>query len=545
MMNFKLLIAGFVLFLAACTGQKTEVEISVVPKPAQLEQRDEVFKLKANTTISLSSTGENEKEIASFLKTQIKNSTDWDLEVITDAHPKRNTIQFVYCDENEMKADEAYKLTVEKKKVVIKANKPAGFFYAVQTLLQLMPTEFYQKDHFSQSDFIPVSGAEIVDYPRFGWRGYMLDASRHFQSVEFVKKMLDMMAMYKMNVFHWHLVDGHGWRLQIKKYPELTEIGAWRNQPGYDQGMYGGFYTQEQIKEVVEYARQRQITIVPEIEMPGHSVEVNAVFPQFSCTGKHAEVAWFYGFPPTEQKFPDCGPDALCAGNEDVYQFLENVLTEVLELFPSEFIHIGGDECNKTDWKACAKCQKKIKDEGLKDEHELQSYFIRRMEKFLNEKGRKLIGWDEILEGGLAPNAAVMSWRGEKGGITSAKAGHDVVMSPEQFLYLDHAQSEHPSHPKSWGNDISSLKEMYEYNPVPASLSAEEAKHIIGAQGNMWTIYANTEELVEIMSFPRILAISEATWTPLKQKSWDSFSERMGTHFTKFDYLGINYYREK
>jgi len=357
---------------------------------------------------------------------------------------------------------------------------------------------------------------------------------------EYVKKYIDYIAMHKMNTFHWHLTEDQGWRIEIKKYPKLTEIGAWRKETlighyrdkphKYDGKVHGGFYTQEDVKEIVEYAKSRYVTVVPEIEMPGHSVASLASYPELSCTGGPFEVRTIWG----------SSEDVYCAGNEETFHFLEDVLSEVIALFPSEYIHIGGDECSKGRWEKCPKCQARIKAEKLKDENELQSYFIKRIEKFLNANNRKLIGWDEILEGGLAPDATVMSWRGMVGGIEASRQGHDVVMSPTSHCYFDYYQGNPDLEPLAIGGYLP-LKKVYSFEPTPDDLTTEEAKHILGAQANLWTEYIQTQEHAEYMVFPRISAIAEVVWTPKELRNWDNFIMRMEKQFRRYDILMVNY----
>jgi hexosaminidase len=380
---------------------------------------------------------------------------------------------------------------------------------------------------YYQCPEIKLDNLMMDDIPKFQWRGMHLDVSRHFFSKEFIKKYIDYLAMYKMNTFHWHLTDDQGWRIEIKKYPKLTEVGAWRNgsmtghytDQTFDDIRYGGFYTQEEIKEIVAYAKERYITVVPEIEMPGHALAALASYPEFSCTGGPFEVGKSWGV----------FDDVFCPKDE-TFTFLENILAEVIALFPSEYIHIGGDECPKVRWKSCPKCQKRIKDEKLKDEHELQSYFIQRIEKFVNSKGRKIIGWDEILEGGLAPNAAVMSWRGTEGGIAAAKEKHFVVMSPGSHCYFDHYQGEPKNEPIAFGG-YTNVEKVYSFNPIPKELSEEESKYILGAQANVWTEYINTPEHVEYMVFPRIAALSEVLWGTSNPNEYKVFETRLISAF--------------
>lgn len=426
--------------------------------------------------------------------------------------------------------DDAYYLKITCTEIIIKAKSSQGLFYGIQSLLQLFPVT-------SSAKSISLQGIVIHDKPKFSWRGMHLDVSRHFFSKEFVKKYIDYLALYKMNVFHWHLTDDQGWRIQIKKYPKLTEVGAWRNgsmvghysEQKFDTIHYGGFYTQEDIKEVVAYAQKRHIAVVPEIEMPGHAVAAIASYPFLSCTGKSI---------PVEKKW-GVFEDVFCP-KEETFQFLEDVLTEVMPLFPSEYIHIGGDECPKTNWKKCEHCQALIQKEGLKDEHELQSYFIRRIEKFINAHGKKIIGWDEILEGGLAPNAAVMSWRGTEGGIAAAKLKHAVVMTPGSHCYFDHYQADPQYEPVAIGG-YTPLEKVYAFNPVPKELNDEEKKYILGAQANVWSEYITSDSHVEYMVFPRICALSEVLWGTSNSQDFKDFRTRLFAHFALLDAKKINY----
>ncbi len=422
--------------------------------------------------------------------------------------------------------EEAYSLVVNKSGVNISAQSETGLFYGIQTLLQLVE---------SNSNSLPL--VEITDQPRFGYRGLMLDCSRHFLSLDFLKKQIDMMAYLKLNHFHWHLTDGPGWRLQINKYPELTQIGAWRMESTWKEwwnngrkyvaegtpGAYGGYYTQDEARELVKYAADRHITVIPEIEMPGHSEEVLAIYPHLSCTGK----------PYTSSEF--------CIGNEETFEFLQNVLTEVMDIFPSKIIHVGGDEASREHWEKCPKCQKRIKEEGLKDEAELQSYLIKRIETFLNENGRQLLGWDEILDGGLAPNATVMSWRGEDGGIAAARSGHDAIMTPGSHCYFDSYQGLPDKQPEAIGGFLT-LEKVYSFNPIPEELTEEEAKHILGPQANLWAEYITNENHMEYMIYPRLLALAEVAWTDLKNKSWDEFNARANQAIPMLQNKGYNTY---
>lgn len=431
---------------------------------------------------------------------------------------------------------EWYTLVVRRDGIMVTAPTEEGLYRGSRTLVQLL-----EQGH--EAGTLPC--LTITDWPRFPWRGMHLDVSRHFFPVEFVKKYIDLLARYKMNTFHWHLTEDQGWRIEIKKYPKLTEVGAWRkgSQIGpyaaqtFDTLRYGGFYTQEQIREVVAYAAERHITIVPEIEMPGHAMAALASYPHLGCTGGPYEVQRGWGV----------FDEVFCAGNDSVFTFLEDVLTEVMDLFPGEYIHIGGDECPKTRWRECAKCQTRMQVEGLNDEHELQSYFIQRIEKFVNlptgqagAKGRKIIGWDEILEGGLAPNAAVMSWRGTEGGIAAAKAGHYAVMSPGSHCYFDHYQGDPANEPVAIGG-YTTVQKVYSYEPIPEALTKAEAQYILGAQGNVWTEYILTPEHVEYMAVPRMLALAEVLWAPKEKRNEADFMRRLEAEFAHLDMLAVRF----
>jgi len=438
-----------------------------------------------------------------------------------------------------------YTLKVDPNSIVIRGDTHVGVFYGIQTLIQLLPLKPYVMlptgpavRTFDNTGY-KIPAVSIEDYPRFAYRGLMLDVGRHFFPVEFVKKYIDYIALHKMNYFHWHLTEDQGWRIEIKKYPRLTEVGAWRNGTiighhpgtGNDSTPHGGFYTQEQIKEVVKYAADRYITILPEIELPGHSSAALTAYPYLGCTGGPYHVQQTWGV----------FRDVYCAGNDSVFQFLQDVLDEVLPLFPGKYIHIGGDECPKDSWKACPKCQRRIKENGLKNEEGLQSYFVQRIEKYINSKGKQVIGWDEILEGGLAPNASVMSWRGEQGGIDAAKQNHDVVMTPGEYVYFDHAQLQNDDSLTIGG--YLPVNKVYQYEPVPKGLTPEEAKHIKGAQANLWTEYITNPRKIEYMIFPRLSALSEVLWSPKEARSWPDFERRLQTQYIRYQLWHANYYR--
>ena len=434
---------------------------------------------------------------------------------------------------------EGYRLTVRPDAVRIQAADAAALFYAFQSTRQLLPPEVEREGIRPDVDW-SLPAVEVLDYPRFSYRGLMLDVSRHFFEVRFVKRFIDLMARYKFNRFHWHLTDDQGWRIAIDAYPRLTEVGAWRREtavgnnrdPYVGDGVpHGGFYTQDQIREVLDYAAERFVTVIPEIEMPGHSTAALAAYPEFGCRPGPYEVPTSWGI-----KKDIYSPSAATFG------FLEDVLTEVMQLFPSEYIHIGADEVPKDQWKASSLAQDVIAREGLADEDELQSWFIRRMESFLNANGRRLIGWDEILEGGLAPNATVMSWRDMRGGVEAARQGHDVIMTPKDYVYLDYYQGDPATEPLAGrvGYTIP-LDTVYGFEPIPDELTEREARHVLGAQGNVWTEFIGSPEHVEYMTYPRALALSEVVWSPKARRSIDGFYRRLNANIEHLDALGVKY----
>ena len=434
--------------------------------------------------------------------------------------------------------NESYKLTIDSSGIIITARTNAGVFYALQTLRQIMRMDA-MPDAKNTIRKWEVPALQMTDFPVFPYRGLHLDVCRHFMPIDFVKKYIDLLAYYKMNTFHWHLTDDQGWRIEIKQYPKLQEIAAWRDETlvghyketpdQYDGTRHGGYYTQEEIKEVVAFAAHRGVTIIPEIEMPGHALAALSAYPELACTPGPFKAATTWGV----------FDDVFCP-TETTFTFLENVLDEVMALFPSHYIHIGGDECPKKSWKESAFCQQLMKEKGLTDENQLQSYFTQRIEKYLNSKGRSIIGWDEILEGGLAPNATVMSWRGVAGGIEAAKAGHDVIMTPGTHCYLDHYQADPALEPLAIGG-LTTLEKVYSFNPVPEKLTTEEAKHILGAQGNLWTEYIDSPEKAEYMAFPRAIALAEVLWTPASKRSWNEFAQRLDSHLDRLDGMHVHY----
>lgn len=441
--------------------------------------------------------------------------------VQTGSRQPENSILFSLQSQGELMHPEGYMLRVAPRNVLIRASAAAGFFYGAMTLRQLFPPRFESAAMRESARRDTVRGwdlpcAMVQDAPRFRWRGLLLDCCRHFMDVDFVKRTIDLIAQLKMNRLHWHLTEDQGWRIEIRGYPALTEIGAWRTEK--DGSRYGGFYTQEQIRDVVAYAAARHVTVVPEIEMPGHSLAALAAHPELSCTGGPFEVANDWGV----------FKDIYCAGNDRTFEFLENVLTEVIELFPSEYIHIGGDEAPKFRWERCERCQARMAAEGLADEHALQSWFIARIERFLNERGRKLIGWDEILEGGLAANATVQSWRGLEGAVAAARSGHDAIVSPTSHAYFDYPLSS------------IDLRKVYSFEPVPEELNPAEAIHIIGGECNMWTEHA-PQHLVESRLYPRILAMAEVLWSPARARDPETFHRRVEEYYPRLDSLGVTY----
>jgi hexosaminidase len=490
--------------------------------------------------------GSGLEKIAALLNDHIKQQTGYLLKN-TSKYSSPNSIVLNY-ERLDNALEGAYNFTADNKGIYIAGDNAAGVLNGVQTLIQLLQKTSANK----QSPSLTIPQLSIHDYPRFAYRGMHLDVARHFMPVSTVKKYIDYLAMYKFNTFHWHLTDDQGWRIEIKKYPKLTEVGGWRNgtivghYPGTanDSIVHGGFYTQEQIKEVLQYAADRYITVVPEIEMPGHASAAIAAYPQLSCfpdedTKHKADCPWA-GTSNGKQVQQTWGvfEDVFCP-SAYTFNFLQDVLDEVIALFPSEYIHIGGDECPKESWKRSEFCQQLMKKNNLKDEHALQSYFIQRIERYINSKGRKIIGWDEILEGGLAPNATVMSWRGEEGGIEAARQNHDVVMTPGNYCYFDQAQTANEDSVTIGG--YLPLEQVYKYDPIPAALNTEQAKHILGAQANVWTEYIGNVSKLEYSIFPRMAAMAEVLWTPKAKKSWKDFERRLPLIMQSFKNRQINY----
>ncbi len=519
------------IVIASVLMQGTEIKAAdVIPRPMKAEAGEGTFNLTPETIIVVT---EGTRGIGEYMAGLLAPATGFKLEV-KEISQTRGQVSCIYLLDISSKGRlgvEGYDLKVLSNSIFINAASPAGVFYGCQTLRQLLPRAIEGKEKVQDVAW-SIPQVEIEDKPRYVWRGMHLDVSRHFFSKEFVKKYIDLIACHKFNILHMHLTDDQGWRIEIKKHPKLTEIGGWRVSE--DGKKYGGFYSQKDIAEIVEYAAGRFVTVVPEVEMPGHSVAALAGYPELSCTGGPFKVETKWGI----------HKDVYCAGNDATFELMQDVLGEVTDLFAGEYIHIGGDECPKDRWKACPKCQARIKSEGLKDEHELQSYFIKRISKFLTAKNKKLVGWDEILEGGLAENAVVMSWRGTEGGIAAARASHDVVMSPSSHCYFDMKQSDSNDAPgATWAKPIL-LEKVYSYEPTPSEITTEQTRHILGAQGNVWTEHIPTEKDVEYMAVPRMCALAEVVWSPKELRDWADFKNRLKLHCERLDKLGVNYYRD-
>ncbi len=509
--------------------------IHVVPVPMQVTEGNGEFTIRQGTRILFDETKAT-TDIVGLFSEKIRLSTGLILATgsYNPASKNENTVIFTTLGADETLGKEGYTIDVLPSGVFIRAKSPNGMFYGLQTLFQLFPPDIEKAGSGLKTMSIPI--VNIKDQPRFGYRGLHLDVGRHMYPIEFIRKYIDLMAMYKFNTFHWHLTEDQGWRIEIKKYPGLTSIGSIRKgtQIGKtdqsDTIPYGGFYTQAEAREIVAYAATKYITVIPEIEMPGHCVAALTAYPWLSCTGGPFEVRTRWGV----------SDDILCAGNDSVFTFMQDVLTEIIDIFPSTYIHIGGDEAPKVRWKECPKCQARINSEGLKDEAELQSYFIKRIEKFLASKNRRLIGWDEILEGGLAPEATVMAWRGVQAGIDASRQGHDVIMTPVDYCYFDYYQGDPLNEGEQSGSKLT-LRTVYSYNPIPPVLTPDEAKHIIGVQGNVWTEFVKTPETVEIKAFPRALALAEVAWSQQNRRNWDDFLDRLDFQFAQLDNMGVKY----
>lgn len=539
MKTFLSILSAATLFIGsmACTQQNetTTNALAFIPQPKEMQVLSDQFQLTRRAGITIETPNPELERIAHYFNSKIAPATGFELRL-----KQRGNIRFKLTDDTSLGA-EGYHLLVKHSGVTITAHQPAGIFYGVQTLLQMFPPEIRGKEE-QKNKVWKIACVDITDKPQFAWRGMMLDVSRHWFTKEEVKKYIDELAEYKMNVFHWHLTDDQGWRLEIKSLPRLTEVGAWRaprvgqwwhrepQQPG-EEATYGGFYTQEDVKEVLAYAAERYVRVIPEIDVPGHSLAALVAYPELACM--KAPTAVNVG-----NKFYGEDENTLCIGKEETFEFMDKVLTEVAALFPDEYIHIGGDECFKGFWHKCPRCQARMKTEKLKNENELQSYFIHRMESLLKEKGKKLIGWDEISEGGLAPDATVMSWRGMEGGIQAAKAGHHVIMTPAEHCYIDLWQGEPSVEPDTYS--MCRLKDSYSFNPVPEGVPAEM---ILGGQGNLWAESVPTFRHAEYMAWPRGWALAEVLWTGPEQTNWDKFWPRVEQHFVRANAAQINYAR--
>ena len=536
--NIAVLIALFFIFSGCNKLDNTQVanaKLAIIPEPETVKLTLGSFTISNNTTVYCSN--ESLLPVANYFDEKISDALGFNLKIVVG---NGDGINLILSDDNNL-GNEGYKLKVTKNSTSITANKTNGIFYGLQTLRQMLPPQIKSKTLQSSTKW-SIPCAEIADKPRFPWRGLMLDVSRHFFTKEEVKEYIDQLAEYKMNVFHWHLTDDQGWRIEIKSLPKLTEKGAWRaervgdwwkREPrGKDEPTtYGGFYTHEDIREVVKYAQDRFVEIVPEIDVPGHSLSTIAAYPEISCTHTVKDIN-------VGNKFYTVDENSLCVGNDQTFEYLDKIFTEIAELFPSEYIHVGGDECYKGFWEKCPKCQKRMHDENLKDTKELQSYFIRRMEKMLIAKNKKLIGWDEILEGGLAPNATVMSWRGMENGIKAAKEGHKVIMTPTKSCYLDLYQGEPSVEPSTYS--MCRLTDSYNFEPVPEGINPEL---ILGGQGNLWTEAVPNFWHAEYMTWPRGWALAEVFWSSKENRNWTDFITRVETHFKRADYAKINYAR--
>ena len=533
-----MLLAGTLILACSSCGVETTANYQVIPLPQEVAlSQESPFNLNDGTIIAYPEHNELLKRNAEFLAEYISQSTGRTLQTEalapgSEAPKGAITLGLDPAIGNR----EGYVLTVKADRVTLNGQTENGVFYGIQTLRKSIPAE-------TKATSILLPAGSIQDEPRFSYRGMHLDVGRHFFPIEFVKKYIDLLALHNMNTFHWHLTEDQGWRIEIKKYPKLTEIGAWRdrtvidrNTEEYDNTRYGGFYTQEQAKEIVKYAGERYITVIPEVDLPGHMLAALAAYPEMGCTGGPYEVCPRWGV----------FEDVLCIGNEKSMQFLEDVMAEIIDIFPSKYIHIGGDEAPRTRWEKCPKCQARIRTEKLKAdknhtaEDRLQSYCMTRIEKLLNSKGRQIIGWDEILEGDVAPNATVMSWRGSAGGIKAAQLGHDVIMTPNDYCYFDYYQSEDTRHEPFAIGGFVPLEKVYSLNPT-ASLTEEQAKHILGTQANLWTEYIPTSEQVEYMVLPRMAALAEVQWTQLEKKDYTNFTTRLAGLIGLYRRDGLNY----
>jgi hexosaminidase len=524
------------LFFILSTGLVSAQNAEIIPKPVDIQKHTGSFTISFKTVIIADDSAD--KQSALFLIDYVKSIYGIRIPIV-----ERAASGYIHINKKKStyKSNrDGYTLLVEKNKIELEGETNAGTFFGIQTIIQLISIPDKSNKIPQRHTFLDLPCLYITDYPRFAYRGLHFDVSRHFFPVDYIKKYIDYIALHKMNYFHWHLTDDQGWRIEIKKYPKLTSVGAWRDGTiigrypgtGNDHIHYGGFYTQEQIKEVVKYAADRYITVIPEIEMPGHSMAALAAYPQLGTTPDSVyKVAQTWGINDVYNN--------VLNPSEYTFNFLQDVLDEVMPLFPAPYIHIGGDECSKRWWHESAFCQQLMKEKGIKDEDGLQSYFIQRMEKYINSKGRKIIGWDEILEGGLAQNATVMSWRGEEGGIAAAKQNHDVIMTPGNPVYFDHTQSQNEDSVTIGG--YNPIEKVYAYEPIPKELNEEQSKHVLGAQANMWTEYMGNTRKVEYMLFPRLSALSEVLWSQKENRDWKDFQKRLMGQFKRYDLWKVNY----
>ncbi|MBC7849658.1 MAG: beta-N-acetylhexosaminidase, partial [Chitinophagaceae bacterium] len=532
-------------FTLICFIEVGAQQVSIIPQPTSITFPKTAGSFTIKNRITLIAHGSGQENAVFYLNEYLKQTYNitcliW-MDTVID-----NAIHFNY-ERMDHPVPGAYSIDVQKDNIYLNGDNEAGLFNAVQSLIQLLPTE--------KNKPLTIPFLSITDGPRFGYRGMHLDVGRHFMPVPFVKKFIDMMARHKLNYFHWHLTEDQGWRIEITKYPELTSVGAWRKGTikgrypgeGSNNTFHGGFYTQKQVREIVEYASKRYITIIPEIEMPGHASAAIASYPWLSCfpaeptiipANMISDAAKTAGGKLVQETW-GVFPDVFCAGNDSTFLFLQNVIDEVAGLFPGQYIHIGGDECPKSNWKRCPRCQQRMKDLKLKNEFELQNYFITRMEEYIQKKGKSIIGWDEILEGGLAPNATVMSWRGEQGGIAAAKMKHDVIMTPGNFVYFDHSPAKVED--SLTQGSYTPLREVYDYEPLPKGLNAGQQKFVLGSQGNVWTEYMSNPAKVEYMVFPRAAALSEILWVPKTAKNYSQFEKKIPSLFKRYQLWNLNY----
>jgi hexosaminidase len=527
------------LITAICPAtEKPQESVSIIPQPVSVEVNDGYFQIGPETQII----AENEAAAeAAKLINAMAPAMGFKLSLADSSQRRRDSISLRLDEDLSKLGDEGYMLRVTPRRISIRAKEPAGLFYGIQTLRQLLAEQVFSKTKVEGVEW-KVPCVRITDYPRFKWRGLLVDPARHFIPKQDLLRFIDIMALHKFNSLQIHLTDDQGWRIEIKKYPKLTEIGAWRSETlighyndkpwKFDGKRHGGFYSQDDIREIVRYAAERYINIVPEIEMPGHARAAISAYP-------------YLGVFPEKQK--DLRPWTHWGVSQDIFAprprtiaFLQDVLTEVMELFPSKYIHIGGDEAVKDQWKQSEEIQAMIHSKGLKDEEELQAWFIEQMDAFLAEHGRRMVGWDEILQGGLAPGATVMSWRGQQGGITAANAGHDVVMAPTTYTYFDYYQGPADKEPLAIGGNLP-LKKVYGFEPIPKGIAAEKARHVLGVQGQLWSEYISTEEHREYMAYPRAAALAEVGWSLKTSKDYDNFLARLRCHLRRFDIAGINY----